>query len=215
MRIHSRLAALIGTTALSITLTACGSSASSGSPSSASHPGSASASVAAIHNAADVSFVQNMIAHHQGAIEMAKLAATRASSQQVKDLATRIEAAQAPEITDMTSWLTAWGQSAGPTETSMPGMDHSSSPMSSGATSSGGAMGMMTDEQMNQLTSANGTEFDRMFLQMMTAHHRGAIDMARMERAEGTNPQAVALAKSIETSQTAEVTEMGRIRQNL
>ena len=50
-----------------------------------------------------------MIVHHQGAIEMADLAATRASSQQVKDLAAQIKAAQAPEIEQMTGWLQAWG----------------------------------------------------------------------------------------------------------
>lgn len=214
MRINARLAVLTGAAALSITLTACGST-SSGAASSAGHSSSASASVAVIHNAADVSFAQAMIVHHQGAIDMAKLAVTRASSQQVKDLAARIEAAQTPEITEMTSWLNAWGQSAGPTETSMPGMDHSSSPMSSSATGSDGAMGMMTEEQMNQLKAASGTAFDRMFLQLMTVHHQGAIDMAKTERSEGTNPPALALAKSIETSQTAEVTEMSRILQNL
>jgi uncharacterized protein (DUF305 family) len=49
----------------------------------------------------------------------------------------------------------------------------------------------------------------------MTLHHRSAIDMARIERAEGTNPLALALARSIETSHSAEVTELSRILQNL
>ena len=73
----------------------------------------------------------------------------------------------------------------------------------------------MTDAQMKKLETASGTAFDRMFLQMMTTHHQGAIQMAKTEQADGSNPQALALAKSIETSQTAEVAEMSKMLQNL
>jgi uncharacterized protein (DUF305 family) len=81
--------------------------------------------------------------------------------------------------------------------------------------SSGGAMGMMTDAQMMQLKSASGMGFDRMFLELMTTHHQGAIAMAGTEQANGSNPQAVALARAIAASQTAEVTEMRGILQSL
>jgi uncharacterized protein (DUF305 family) len=141
-----------------------------------------------------------MVVHHQGAITMAKLAAAQASTQQVKDLAGRIEAAQGPEIDEMTSWLKAWGEPV--------------SASSSMGNMGSGAMGM-TVEQMNQLKATKGTDFDRMFLQMMTTHHQGAIEMAKTEQANGSNPQAKALAHSIETSQTAEVTEMAQMLKNL
>ena len=65
---------------------------------------------AASHNEADVTFAQEMIPHHQQAIEMADLAESRAESQEVKDLATDIEAAQGPEIETMTGWLESWGE---------------------------------------------------------------------------------------------------------
>jgi uncharacterized protein (DUF305 family) len=143
---------------------------------------------------------------------MAQMAETQASTQQVKDLAKRIEAAQSPEIDEMTSWLNAWGEPVSPSNT-MGNMDHSSGSMSSGSMGSG-AMGM-TDEQMNQLMGAQGTDFDRMFLEMMTIHHQGAIEMAKTEQANGSNPQAKALAHSIETSQTAEVAEMAEMLKNL
>jgi uncharacterized protein (DUF305 family) len=217
MNITARLGALIGAAVLSLTLAGCGGTTSVGSGSAAGRSTSFSTSVSAEagHNAADVSFAQNMIVHHRGAIEMARLAATRASSQKVKDLAARIEAAQTPEITELTSWLAAWGGPTAPSETSMPGMDHSSGSMGSGEMSSGGAIGMMTDAQMSELRSASGPTFDRMFLQLMTIHHKGAIAMAGTERADGSNPQAVALALAIATSQTAQVTEMSAIRQSL
>jgi uncharacterized protein (DUF305 family) len=73
----------------------------------------------------------------------------------------------------------------------------------------------MTDELMTQLEGASGADFDRMFLQMMTPHHQGAIDMAEVEQSDGSNPQAIALARSIETSQTAEISEMQQLLQAL
>ena len=75
--------------------------------------------------------------------------------------------------------------------------------------------GAMTPEMMDQLMAAQAAEFDRMFLEMMTAHHNGAIEMARTEQAEGQNPQALELAATIETDQTAEVDEMRRILASL
>ena len=92
---------------------------------------------------------------------------------------------------------------------SMGGMDHSN--MGKGESSmpmSPGTGGMMTDQQMQQFGQASGTAFDRMFLQMMTEHHNGAIDMARTELAAGQNPDAKALAQRIIDAQQAEITEM-------
>src|SRR3954454_12962991 len=213
MHTFSRLGVAAGAAALSLTLAACGggnSTSSSSTTSAAPTSSTASASVDATHNAADVSFAQNMIVHHKGAIQMAQVAEKQASTQQVKDLAKRIEAAQSPEINEMTSWLKAWGEPVSPSNI----MGNSSGSMSSGSMGSG-AMGMMTNEQMNQLMGAQGADFDRMFLQMMTTHHQGAIEMAKTEQANGSNPQAKALAQSIETSQTAEGTDMSHMHKPL
>ena len=177
------------------------------------------------HNAADLSFAQQMIVHHQGAVEMADLAPSRAANQQVKDLAIKIKAAQAPEIEQMTGWLTLWGAamststSASTSEDGTGGMDHggmsgmgSSGAMSTGAT---GMPGMMSDAQMQELTAATGADFDRLFLDLMIVHHQGAIEMADTQIAEGSNPAALALAESIKTSQTAEIAEMQQLLQTL
>jgi uncharacterized protein (DUF305 family) len=175
------------------------------------------------HNAADLAFAQQMIVHHQGAVEMAELAPSRAADQQVKDLAARINAAQAPEIEQMTGWLTLWGAamsttSAATTDDGMGDMDHggmsgmgNEGEMSSGASSGMAMPGMMSDTQMQQLTAATGADFDRLFLQLMIMHHQGAIEMADTEIAQGSNPAALALAESIKTSQTAEITEMQQL----
>lgn len=161
----------------------------------------ASKASATEHNDADVSFTQDMVPHHTQATEMAKLAETRASSTEVKDLAAKIAAAQQPEIDKMNTWLAAWGANMS-SESSMAGMDH-------GSMSDGSSMtGMMSEADMTALEGMSGAEFDKNFLTMMTAHHTGAISMAEDELKNGKNADALALATSIQVSQQAEVNEM-------
>ena len=163
----------------------------------------ASSPASAAFNDADVEFVQMMIPHHQQAVQMAALAETRASDAQIKQLAGQIKAAQDPEIKTMTGWLTAWGKPS-----TMPSGGHGMPGMSS-------MPGEMSDEDMVKVEAAKGTEFDRMFAQMMIDHHDGAIEMARDEQAKGSNPDAKALAATIEKTQTAEVATLRQILDRL
>lgn len=162
--------------------------------------GAPSAAAQAERNDADVEFLRGMIPHHRQAVEMAELVPSRSQNAQVVDLATRIGAAQAPEIKTMTTWLQGWGEDVPEPESAggMGGMDH-------GGTASGG---MMTPEQMGALGQATGVAFDRMFLENMTAHHRGAVEMATVELREGENPGATQLAQTIIDTQQVEITEM-------
>jgi uncharacterized protein (DUF305 family) len=200
-----RAALMAATVTAALVLAACGGSDSdSGDASHGSSHGtstSPSADTAAAHNAQDVSFAQGMIPHHRQALEMAELAADRASSAQVKDLAARIEKAQDPEIKTMSGWLMSWGEEVPEAGASMPGMDHSSS----------GMPGMMDDGDMEELGKASGEGFDTMFLTMMVEHHEGAIDMAETEKAKGRYAAATAMADDIITGQTAEITEMNKL----
>lgn len=148
---------------------------------------------AADHNAADVTFATEMIPHHRQAVEMAELAATRASSIEVVALAEEIAGAQDPEIEIMSGWLEAWGA---PIPEEMGGMDMSGMP------------GMMSEEQMQDLAGSTGAVFDEMFLEMMIEHHTGAIQMAQTEQRQGRNPEAIDLAVQIERAQTAEIETM-------
>ena len=250
MNMFARSGAAALTAALTLTLAACGgttdtsgsssaatTTASAGTVSTTSTPGammsgsgsammSAAPSAAdAQHNAADLAFAQQMIVHHQGAIEMADLAPSRAASQQVKDLAVRIKAAQGPEIQQMQGWLSTWG-AAMPSSTNasssedttgmdMGGMGSQGQMTSGGVTTAMSIPGMMSDADMQQLTAASGTEFDRLFLQQMIVHHQGALEMADTELAQGSNTAALALAQAIKTSQTAEITEMQQMLQSL
>jgi uncharacterized protein (DUF305 family) len=155
------------------------------------------------HNQADITFFQNMIPHHAQAIAMAQLAPSRAASPQVKDLASRIEAEQNPEIQQMSDLLKSWGAPVPATTEGMPGMQHEPGQMP----------GMMTNTQMQQLSSSSGAAFDRMFLQMMISHHQGAVNMAQTELAQGINPTARQLAQQIITAQQAEIQQMQTLLQ--
>lgn len=172
------------------------------------HPAATASAPASRFNDADVMFTQQMILHHQQAIQMARMAVTRAQNPKVKALAAKIQIEQVSEIKTMTGWLRDWGQPV-PTGmpammSPMPGMMGSPAPGTSGPP----IPGMMTPGDMSQLMAAHGEDFDRMFLQMMIRHHQGAVEMARTEQAEGINPAARKLARQIETGQTAEITQM-------
>jgi uncharacterized protein (DUF305 family) len=182
-----------------LVLAGCGSSQDSGSGMGdmTSSTGSTSAAAAAQgdHNDADVTFAQQMIPHHAGAIEMAKLVQSRTTNTKVVALASRIEKAQDPEIKTMTEWLKSWG--AKTAEAGMPGMDHGSS-----------MPGMMTQEEMTTLQQAKDAAFDKAFLDMMIKHHQGAIDMSNTELKQGSDSDAKKLAQQIIDAQQAEITEM-------
>ena len=195
-------AATLGT-GLVLVLAGCGtddSSTASGASSSASsgmagmdHGGSAATSSAARTDfaAADVTFLQMMYPHHAQAVEMASLAPGRTQNAQLLALATAIDKAQGPEMTQIAVLLKDFGQSA---------------PSASGDHAS--MSGMMSPDQMASLQKLSGASFDREWLRMMIEHHTGAVTMADTEIASGTNNDAKALARSIITNQQAEITQM-------
>ncbi|WP_245607279.1 DUF305 domain-containing protein [Pseudonocardia spinosispora] len=153
------------------------------------------------HNAADVTFAQQMIPHHAQAVEMAKDAPAKAQSAQVKQLAAAIEAAQQPEIDQMTAMLTRWNAPVPKADDDMAGMDH-------GSMNHGSMPGMMSDQQMDQLESATGAQYDREFLTMMIGHHQGAVDMSATELRDGSDAEAKALAQKITDAQRTEIAQM-------
>ncbi|MGY4544465.1 uncharacterized protein (DUF305 family) [Arthrobacter sp. UYNi723] len=186
------------TIAAAIALAGCSAGSDGGSMPGMNHGSSgmssSSAPAAADFNDADTMFAQMMIPHHTQAVEMSDMVlAKEGIPAPVTDLATKIKAAQAPEIEKMTGWLTSWNQ---PTE------------MPTGTPSGHSMSGMMGDEDMTALEAAQGTEAAKLFLTQMIAHHEGAIMMAKTESTDGKNAEAVQLSKDIATSQEAEMQEM-------
>ena len=193
-----------------LSLAACGSTTHATSPASGGHgmtsmpamsgrtstpTGTSPATAAGQHNDADVRFSTDMIPHHRQAIQMSTMAASRAGTAQVRDLAARIRAAQSPEIRAMSGWLERWGA---PVPGTMGGM-------------SMGSTGGMSAAEMTALGRATGPTFDRMFLTGMVQHHQGAVPMARTELARGANADAKNLARSIIESQNREIARMKRL----
>ncbi|MFH0241365.1 DUF305 domain-containing protein [Streptomyces sp. HK10] len=144
-------------------------------------------------NAADFSYVTRMIEHHRQALVMTDLAEEHAESGKVRRLADRIAAAQGPEISAMRSWLKRNGQGGRADHE-----DHGGAPMP----------GMATEEQLDELRQARGEDFDRLFLKLMTAHHRGAVTMAKDVAADGRDIQVQEMAGDVAVQQTAEINRM-------
>lgn len=180
MRITRALTAI--TIGLGLTLTGCGDDGDSDAD-------------ATEFNDADIAFAQDMIPHHQQAVMMSGLVADQGKDPAVVELARQIEAAQAPEIETMQGWLADWDAEVSH-EVGGHGEDgHSET-------------GMMSQQDINRLTSASGRRFDRIFLRLMIAHHEGAITMAQTERSDGAFDAAIALAEEIESTQSDEIDRM-------
>lgn len=161
----------------------------------------------ASYSPADVAFMQHMIVHHQQAVDMAALVKARTNNPDVVAAAGRIDASQADEMTFMRKWLSDRGEPL-----TMAMMDHSGH-----AGHGGGAMsamkGMASAEQMAALAAAKGTAFDRMFLQLMIAHHRGALDMVQdLMRVQGSvyDPAMFQFTTDVNTDQKAEIERMNK-----
>lgn len=165
---------------------------------SSSAPPNSGTTTGTAHNAADVAFATGMVPHHAQAVQMADMALKQGNSAKVKGLARQIKAAQDPEIATMSGWLKSWGK---PVPATMAGHDMSKM---------GGSMGdgMMSPEEMTALGKASGAGFDRMWLQMMTKHHQGAIAMGRTELTRGASGEAKTLARTIIAGQTKEIAQM-------
>lgn len=171
-----------------LVLASCGGSSSS-------QPTDVSSMATASFNDADVMFAQMMIPHHEQAIEMSDIALdpTIGAGETVRNLATQIKGAQDPEIQQMKDFLTSWNKSVSMDSS----MDHSDM-----------MGGMLTQEELTQLGTLRGAEFDKRWIEGMIAHHEGAIKMANDVLASGTNSDVKQLANKIIAAQNAEIEEM-------
>ncbi|RJK97733.1 DUF305 domain-containing protein [Vallicoccus soli] len=189
-----------------------------GRPGEPNRTGTGSLAPAPQHNAADAEFVTTMVPHHAQALEMAALAPDRAQDPSVASLAARIAASQGPEVHQMAAWLQAADLPV-PAEAEragvqVPGEDgghggHGGHEGHGDHAGHEGMPGMATPEQMEQLEAASGAAFDRMFLELMIAHHEGALTMAEQLRATGgADVQVEEMSDHVIATQTAEIERM-------
>ena len=158
-------------------------------------------------NDADVEYAAGMIVHHEQAVEMSDiLLQADDADPEVSALAEDIRAAQQPEIEQMESWLEAWGH-----EPDNDG-DHDNH---GGMTGDGGHDGMMSEEDLADLESAEGGDASRLFLDQMIIHHEGAVTMAEDHLEAGQNSEALELSENVISDQNAEIEEMEELRDSL
>ena len=140
----------------------------------------------------DLQFLDTMIAHHAGAVEMAKVAEMKTQNADLKTFAARIVADQAREIGEMKKWREQWFAGQPPAlNMEMAGMADS-----------------MRGMDMAKMTQATGTAFDLEFVNQMIPHHEGAIVMAREALAKAEHAEIKTLANQIIQSQSAEIKQM-------
>jgi uncharacterized protein (DUF305 family) len=156
------------------------------------------------HTDADVEFMQGMIHHHAQALWMTGLVPKRAASEELRSLALRMDLSQQDEIERMRKWLQARGEPA-PELHRIHGHAHGVGlkPMP----------GMLDRGQVQQLQDAKGKEFERLFLELMIQHHRGAVRMVEDLYAGdgGAEPEVDAMARHIDSDQLIEIGRMERM----
>jgi uncharacterized protein (DUF305 family) len=147
-------------------------------------------------NASDVRFLQDMIGHHQQAIEMAALVDGRSRRPRLIRFATGIAAARQDDITIMRRWLTRWNLPTAPAN----GSEDAESPLP----------GMLAAGQLEWLKLRTGPQFDLGFMTMMDTHHGGAITVAEQELQGGASTETKALARRIIETQAVEMRQLHR-----
>jgi uncharacterized protein (DUF305 family) len=176
-----------------------------GAPGEASTVGaSPSASSTPAHVKADVEFMQGMIGHHAQALDMVRLLETRTQNEGMKLLGLRIKVSQQDEIKAMQDWLRARGEAV-PDEHAHHAHDYKLMP------------GMLSPDEMAKLAAATGTDFDRLFLQLMIKHHDGALFMVEelfKKDGAGQEPMIHAFASDVLADQQMEIVRMaGMLRE--
>jgi uncharacterized protein (DUF305 family) len=153
----------------------------------------------------DLRFIDAMIVHHQGAVEMAQTALEQSERDEIKQLSEDIIAAQEQEIQQMQEWRQAWY----PDAADEPMMYHAEMehmmPMSEE---------MKSSMAMNVDLGAADEEFDLRFIEAMIPHHEGAVTMAEEALEKSDRPEIQQLAQAIIDSQQSEIDQMNRWQQS-
>src|SRR5215204_3778882 len=142
----------------------------------------------------DKRFIDAMVPHHQGAIEMAEVALDNAEHEEIKDLSRNIISTQQAEIEELKSIKQEeFGTSQVPMEMSPQQMR---------------GMGMM----MNPRRLAQSKSFDKAFIDAMIPHHQSAIYMAQLANEKSKIPEIKELAENIVSAQKREIEQMKQWR---
>lgn len=141
----------------------------------------------------DITFLENMVIHHQQALELTVMVHGQSANPQLVMLADQIGAQQRTQLQGCQAQLLQW---------EAPGGGHDDP---------ADIPGMLDQTTLDELRALRGPEFDTLWLQSMISHHRGAITMADNEIQRGQSPEAISIARSLLPLQQAEIDQMNRL----
>ncbi|MFF8904800.1 DUF305 domain-containing protein [Streptomyces olivaceoviridis] len=159
----------------------------------------------------DAGFARDMSIHHQQAVELSFIVRDRTGDEDVRRLAYDVINTQANQRGMLLGWLDAWDLPKSSQEPPMSWMDHGMGGMAGMKDMDykphdGSLMpGMATNTQMDQLRRAGGKQAEILYLQLLTAHHKGGIAMSRAAAEMAETEQVRRLAQGMADSQTAEM----------
>lgn len=157
------------------------------------------------YTTADIEFMSGMIGHHAQAVKMAGWCASHGANKSLTIFCGRIALGQTAEIGLMSQWLKERNQP-------VPEPDPRGMKMNMGGTDHYMMMpGMLTEAQMAQLDSARGVDFDRLFLNDMIQHHKGAIQMVTTlfnTPGAGQDEIVFKFANDVQVDQSTEIDRM-------
>lgn len=152
----------------------------------------------------DLRFMDAMVLHHQGAVDMAEDALQKSTRPETQTLAKDIIAAQQTEIAQMQGWRQTWYPDAAAEPVMFDAQMGHMMPMS---------QDMMAGMMMNSDLGAADDDYDLRFINSMIPHHEGALDMAQEALEKSTRPEIQQLAQAILDSQQPEIDQMMKWRQ--
>ncbi|MDX3797367.1 DUF305 domain-containing protein [Streptomyces sp. AK04-3B] len=157
---------------------------------------------APVADSADAGFARDMAVHHQQAVEMSYIVRDRTTDVEVRRLAYDIAQTQANQRGMLIGWLDLWGL---PKVSSDPPMTWTGMRGMSGGEDGALMVGMATDAEMKRLGTLNGKQAEILYLQLMTAHHKGGVHMAESCVAKCTVGVEKRLAQGMVEAQQSEI----------
>ncbi len=163
----------------------------------------------------DRHFIEMMLPHHEGAVQMAELALKLSKRPEIKKLAESIKSDQTREIAQMKSWYKQWYGTEVPTTITMNhgNMDHSGMMGMKKPTVTKKPMGMQNMMAVDLKALKNAPDFDKAFIEEMIPHHKMALMMSSMI-IDSDRTEMRTLSYAIVKAQSTEIEQMRQWHQN-
>lgn len=165
----------------------------------------------------EAGFARDMQAHHAQAVQMSSIIRDKTTDPTLRSIAYDISTSQQQQAGQMYGWLAAWGLPQTSSEPSMAWMSsaeggHDMADMGGKPSGPTATMpGMASAEDVQRLQKAEGVAAERLFLQLMIAHHQGGVEMAQSVLKRTGRPEVTTLARSIVTAQSAEIEQLRQL----